>query len=315
MATRHLLYTLCLLCIGLLDCPSTICPHSIESTRVWLDNTKVRAILFGLYKTVFSLKSQALEMMLLDLPGLLFFSTYTLLILFWAEIYHQARSLPINKLRPAYFILNGAIYFTQVCIWIYIRLGQSRAAVEFSKIFFSVICFCTALGFLTYGGRYSQDHPKQKKNSIIIWCYEDVFIFCATLNSVSCRLFFMLRRFPIESTGRRKKLHEVGFVTGICCTCFLIRCFVVALSAFDEDADVDVLNHPILNFVYYMTVEIFPSALVLFILRKLPPRRISDQYHPIQKEKPQLFLSSQERHHQREREINIQEGGHNFGSP
>ncbi|CAL5358323.1 unnamed protein product [Camellia sinensis] len=241
----------------------------------------LRAILFGLYKTVFSLKSQALEMMLLDLPGLLFFSTYTLLILFWAEIYHQARSLPINKLRPAYFILNGAIYFTQVCIWIYIRLGQSRAAVEFSKIFFSVICFCTALGFLIYGGR----------------------------------LFFMLRRFPIESTGRRKKLHEVGFVTGICCTCFLIRCFVVALSAFDEDADVDVLNHPILNFVYYMTVEIFPSALVLFILRKLPPRRVSDQYHPIQKEKPQLFLSSQERHHQREREINIQEGGHNFGSP
>ncbi|KAF5936945.1 hypothetical protein HYC85_024451 [Camellia sinensis] len=251
----------------------------------------LRAILFGLYKTVFSLKSQfcylkismlqALEMMLLDLPGLLFFSTYTLLILFWAEIYHQARSLPINKLRPAYFILNGAIYFTQVCIWIYIRLGQSRAAVEFSKIFFSVICFCTALGFLIYGGR----------------------------------LFFMLRRFPIESTGRRKKLHEVGFVTGICCTCFLIRCFVLALSAFDEDADVDVLNHPILNFVYYMTVEIFPSALVLFILRKLPPRRVSDQYHPIQKEKPQLFLSSQERHHQREREINIQEGGHNFGSP
>lgn len=28
-------------------------------------------------------------------------------------------------------------------------------------------------------------------------------------------------------------------------------------------------------------VEIVPSALVLFILRKLPPRRVSDQYHPI----------------------------------
>lgn len=25
----------------------------------------------------------------LDLPGLLFFSTYSLLVLFWAEIYHQ----------------------------------------------------------------------------------------------------------------------------------------------------------------------------------------------------------------------------------
>lgn len=33
---------------------------------------------------------QVLIFVLLDLPGLLFFSTYTLLVLFWAEIYHQA---------------------------------------------------------------------------------------------------------------------------------------------------------------------------------------------------------------------------------
>ncbi|KAA8545608.1 hypothetical protein F0562_020392 [Nyssa sinensis] len=207
----------------------------------------LRALLFGFYRSVLHLRSKTLEMILLDLPGLLFFSTYTLLVLFWAEIYHQARSLPIDKLRPAYFIINGFVYFTQVCIWIYIRLSQSPAVVEVAKLFFSVISFCAALGFLIYGGR----------------------------------LFVMLQRFPIESRGRQKKLHEVGFVTGICCTCFLIRCFVVALSAFDEDADVDVLDHPVLDLIYYMVVEIFPSALVLFILRKLPPRRVSDQYHPI----------------------------------
>ena len=32
---------------------------------------------------------QVIARILLDLPGLLFFSTYTLLVLFWAEIYHQ----------------------------------------------------------------------------------------------------------------------------------------------------------------------------------------------------------------------------------
>ncbi|KAI8554855.1 hypothetical protein RHMOL_Rhmol05G0129300 [Rhododendron molle] len=207
----------------------------------------LRAILFGFYKSIFHLKSKDLEMMLLDLPGLLFFSTYTLLVLFWAEIYHQARSLPIDKLRPAYFIINGAIYFIQVCIWIYMRVSGSSAAVEVAKIFFSVISFCAALGFLIYGGR----------------------------------LFFMLQQFPIESTGRRKKLHEVGFVTAICCTCFLIRCFVVAHSAVNGNADVDVLDHPVLNFFYYVTVEILPSALVFFILRKLPPRRALDRYQPI----------------------------------
>ncbi|KAF2294060.1 hypothetical protein GH714_007176 [Hevea brasiliensis] len=207
----------------------------------------LRAILFGLYKDVFLIRPKALEIVLLDLPSLLFFSTYTLLVLFWAEIYHQARSLAIDKLRPSYYIINGLVYFTQACIWIYMRLSGSPAGEEVAKLFFSVISFCTALGFLIYGGR----------------------------------LFVMLSRFPIESRGRQKKLHEVGCVTGICCTCFLIRCFMVAVSAFNKKADLAVLTHPLLNLIYYMVVEIVPSALVLFILRKLPPKRISDQYHPI----------------------------------
>ncbi|KAM2007826.1 hypothetical protein FF1_002778 [Malus domestica] len=203
----------------------------------------LRALLFGVYKAVFLIKPKALEMLLMDLPGLLFFSTYTLLVLFWAEIYHQARSLPTDKLRPAYYVINGFVYFTQVCIWIFLWLSRSPVAVEVARIFFSVISFCTALGFLIYGGR----------------------------------LFIMLRHFPIESRGRQKKLEEVGWVTGICCICFLIRCIVLAVSAFDKDADVDVIGHPILN----LSAEIVPSALVLFILRKLPPRRVSDQYQPI----------------------------------
>ncbi|OMP05761.1 hypothetical protein COLO4_08573 [Corchorus olitorius] len=219
----------------------------------------LRAILFGLFKSVFLVKSKALEVVLLDLPNLLFFSTYTLLVLFWAEIYHQARSLPTNKLRPAYYSINGFVYFVQACLWISVRISPSQVAMEIDKLFisatasvsfnfhFAVISFCAALGFMIYGGR----------------------------------LFFMLRRFPIESRGRQKKLFEVGFVTAICCTCFLIRCFVVTLAAFDKNADLDVLYHPILNLTYYMLVEILPSALVLFILRKLPPKRVSDQYHPI----------------------------------
>ncbi|RVX08040.1 Tobamovirus multiplication protein 1 [Vitis vinifera] len=74
---------------------------------------------------------------------------------------------------------------------------------------------------------------------------------------------------------------RLDLLLAICFTCFLIRCFVVVLSAFDSDASLDVLSHPILNLIYYMLVEILPSALVLYILRKLPPKRISAQYHPI----------------------------------
>ncbi|XP_029123861.1 tobamovirus multiplication protein 1 isoform X2 [Elaeis guineensis] len=176
----------------------------------------LRAILFGFYHSVFLLKS-------------------------------KARSLPTDKLKPSYMIINGTVYVIQICIWIYVQISPKPAAIEAAKLFLAIVSFSAALGFLIYGGR----------------------------------LFFMLRRFPIESKGRQKKLNEVGSVTTICCTCFLIRCFVVALSAFDKDADLDVLDHPILNLIYYMLVEILPSALVLFILRKLPPKRISDRYHPI----------------------------------
>ncbi|EOY28660.1 Tobamovirus multiplication 1 isoform 2, partial [Theobroma cacao] len=201
----------------------------------------VRAIVFGFHKQVFVLHPKVLTLVLLDLPGLLFFSTYTLLVLFWAEIYHQARSLPTDKLRIFYMSINGVIYFIQVCIWVYLWIDDNSVVEFIGKIFIAVVSFIAALGFLLYGGR----------------------------------LFFMLRRFPIESKGRRKKLHEVGSVTAICFTCFLIRCFVVVLSAFDSDASLDVLDHPVLNLIYYMVVEILPSALVLYILRKLPPKRIS----------------------------------------
>ncbi|XP_021753201.1 tobamovirus multiplication protein 1-like [Chenopodium quinoa] len=208
----------------------------------------LRAILFGLYKKVFQIRPHTLELVLLDFPGLLFFSTYTLLVLFWAEIYHQARSLPSDRLRPAYYAVNGIVYVVQIIIWICMRLVKSYAALQVAKLFLSVISFSAASGFLVYGGR----------------------------------LFFMLKRFPIESVGRQKKIYEVGVITAICFTCFLIKCLVAAVSAFDDDADVDVVDHPLGNLLYYMVVEIVPSALVLFVLRRLPSRRVSDQYQAIQ---------------------------------
>lgn len=207
----------------------------------------VRALVFGFHKHVFLFKPKVLTLVLLELPGLLFFSTYTLLVLFWAEIYHQARSLPTDKLRVIYISINCSIYFIQVCLWMYIWINDNSVVELLVKISMAVMSFLAVLGFVVYGGR----------------------------------LFFMLRRFPIESKGRRKKLHEVGSVTTICFICFLVRCIVVILSAFDAEASLDVLDHPVLNLIYYTLAEILPSALVLYILRKLPPKRVSAQYHPI----------------------------------
>eukprot|EP00850_Spirogloea_muscicola_P010910 SM000065S20259 [mRNA] locus=s65:585428:587671:- [translate_table: standard] len=225
----------------------------------------VRAAVFVFRREVQDLKPHVAAAILLDLPGILFFTTYTLLVLFWAEIFHQARSLPTESLRPTFLITNAAIYVIQAGIWMYMWMRPEHYGLVdvFSKFFFAGLSLIAAAGFLLYGGR----------------------------------LFLMLRRFPIESKGRRKKLHEVGCVTAVCFTCFTIRAVMVgrltvlshlllmaphmAISALNESADLDVLDHPVLNAVYYTLVELVPSALVLYILRKLPPKRMTGQYHAI----------------------------------
>ncbi|MQL78480.1 hypothetical protein Taro_010913 [Colocasia esculenta] len=183
----------------------------------------VRCVVFVFRRGVQQLKPEILQHVLLDMPSLAFFTTYALLVLFWAEIYYQ------------------------IALWFLQWWKPVRALVILSKVFFAGVSLFAALGFIVYGGR----------------------------------LFFMLQRFPVESKGRRKKLQEVGYVTTICFTCFLIRSVMMGFNAFDKAADLDVLNHPILNFLYYLLVEILPSSLVLFILRKLPPKRGITQYHPI----------------------------------
>ncbi|XP_013583943.1 PREDICTED: protein TOM THREE HOMOLOG 1 isoform X2 [Brassica oleracea var. oleracea] len=195
-----------------------------------------------------NMQPEILQHILLDIPSLAFFTTYALLVLFWAEIYYQARAVSTDGLRPSFFTTNALVYVVQIVLWLVLWWKPVHVTIIISKMFFAGVSLFAALGFLLYGGR----------------------------------LFLMLQRFPVESKGRRKKLQEVGYVTSICFTCFLIRCIMMCFNAFDDAADLDVLDHPILNFIYYLLVEILPSSLVLFILRKLPPKRGITQYHPIQ---------------------------------
>lgn len=212
----------------------------------------MRCAVFALRDQVEHLPYHSVQTVLLDLPGLIFFSTYTLLVLFWAEIYHQARSLPTSRLRPAFFAGNALAYGMQIALWVYMGvaphtepLGTCRIV---SGIFMAAVSVIAALGFVVYGGR----------------------------------VFMMLYRFPIESRGRRRKLVEVGCVTAICATCFVVRAVMVAYTSYHDKQSrtIDVLSHPLLNVVYYSCVEILPSALVLYILRKLPPRR-TDGYQSV----------------------------------
>lgn len=207
----------------------------------------VRCPVFVFRRDVQYLQPEIVQHILLDMPSLAFFTTYALLVLFWAEIYYQARGVSTDGLRPCFYAINAVVYAIQIVLWLILWWKPVSVVVILSKMFFAVVSLVAALGFLLYGGR----------------------------------LFIMLQRFPVESKGRRKKLQEVGYVTTICFSCFLVRCIMICFNAFVKAADLDVLDHPIVNFMYYLLVEILPSSLVLFILRKLPPKRGVTQYHLI----------------------------------
>ena len=104
-----------------------------------------------------TLRPPALQAVLLDLPGLLFFSTYTLLVLFWAEIYHQARSLSTRALRPAFLAFNAVVYAAEVALWLVAGLvhGDNVAGLVrvISCAFLAAVSLAAAAGFLIYGGR------------------------------------------------------------------------------------------------------------------------------------------------------------------
>jgi hypothetical protein len=75
---------------------------------------------------------------------------------------------------------------------------------------------------------------------------------------------------------------QVGFVSSICTVCYILRSALVLLAAFNpKGASLDVTTHPLLNLIYYLFVEIIPGALVLYILRKLPPKRSQQGYQTI----------------------------------
>jgi len=180
------------------------------------------------------------------LPGALYFSTYTLLILFWAEIIHHARNQSISfpqKLRPIFMTINVLVYLFLGAFWLLLYFLSSSLTQLLDillNVYMAIIYLGAALGFIVYGGR----------------------------------LYLMLKQFPIESRGRQSKLKEVGWVTVICTTVFSLRALLLLVITFVTQIELN----DIFIAVYYALVEVIPALLVLYVLRKLPPRRTDARF-------------------------------------
>jgi len=213
-----------------------------------LISSTVRVVFFAIVpyiniKTNFFMlgfRQEILFAVLNSVPDVLYFTTYTLLILFWAEIIHHARNQSLsfpNRLRPTFYGINIVVYFFLIVMWclLFFFPDHSEIVDIGCNIFFVGLYLGTALAFTTYGGR----------------------------------LYVMLKQFPIDSRGKRSKLTEVGWVTVVCAVGFTVRAALLLYSSISDTVDIQYW------FVggYYLLVEILPAIFVLFILRKLPPKK------------------------------------------
>ena len=133
-----------------------------------------------------------------DLPCALFLTTYALLVLFWAEIYRQARPGardrdrdPRRAPRRVFFFGNLALYVVLAAFWAAGGVAAGRA------------------NFMTDSNRGSEGaHSRTRR--ILEACAAGALALCACVLAAlfakyGGSLFFTLRRFPARLKGRRKK--------------------------------------------------------------------------------------------------------------
>ncbi|KAJ6799066.1 tobamovirus multiplication protein 3-like [Iris pallida] len=97
----------------------------------------VRSIVFVFRRNVQQFRPEIFQHVLLDMPALVFFTTYALLALFWAEIYFQARGESTDGLRPTFYVINVVIYTIQIALWLLLWWKPIQVVLVSSKIFFA----------------------------------------------------------------------------------------------------------------------------------------------------------------------------------
>jgi hypothetical protein len=183
-----------------------------------------------------------------QLCTLVFFTTFSSLVLFWVEIIHHAKYHERSKvLRPLFAVINVIVYaLVSVLVGLMVyekcRAQPDKAKIDLFNLvdhsFYTALSLLLAILFVVYG----------------------------------VRLFSLLKSNPIRSQGRTAKLREVGSITPICATSFTLRALMRLLMALREVYDLGLQKEWWYVLIFYVVSEVLPALLVLYVLRKMPPR-------------------------------------------
>lgn len=186
-----------------------------------------------------------------SVPRLLLLATMLLLLLFWAEVLGRLKHLPATRLRPLALALALLLLTLHLTAWTLMltlpALSYRLHLVAVETLVSASLSFLTALLFLLTG--------------ITLW--------------------ILLRAFPPEAPGRTQKLWEVALVTAVCVSALGVRGSLLTASLVQHGLDSSLW----VLVGYYASSELLPSALLLTILRKLPPPILTrPRPHPLPEE-------------------------------
>eukprot|EP00736_Rhodelphis_marinus_P007884 Rmarinus@m.23197 len=175
-----------------------------------------------------------------DLPLLVMFLTFTMLIVFWTVLHDHAVGTSSSVFVQTFLMwLNASVVVTFGILWILmVALSDSSAEhiVTVSGIILSALYLLIAVGFALYGLRLR-------------------FIRLRSVQAILSR-----------------KFREAGAVAVVFTVMFLTRSVLVFVSY-----RITTLSLTSVTLVlYYCGVEILPCSLLIYVLRELPARYQSD---------------------------------------
>ena len=232
--------------------------------RAWTIQTNLHALLFAicLFRSLFlwvigyfnwcdicagslapscSSQERILFYIMDQMPNVLFFTTCTFLIFFWAKVYYcaidQVEYLQ-TTIKPIGTYLNILFYTIQVLMWIMYATVWKAERHYVSKTYaaFTTISFILmTITFLSYGkGAYSQ-----------------------------------MTNIPVELRVRCRKLKEVAIVTSVWTTCFTLRSVAMLWLSVQKQHLHEEMNWFVIV-MYFGVFEIVPCSVVLYYYRRVP---------------------------------------------
>ena len=175
------------------------------------------------------------------IPSLLFLSTYSLLILFWAQLYYAAWGGSYTSLKPLFFISNSVIYIAFVAVAGYTAASNKRSDFrKYSLYILGVTYFICAVFMIYYGSRVAaQLRPRSTVGS-----------------------------YP----ARRMVLRRVVMLCTICSGVFLLRstyCFVADTVWASSGGYPPSWSNPLdFDALFYVIMELIPGVCILLLTRK-----------------------------------------------